>query len=156
SDVAKDYQQKFQEVLVDEYQDINHVQETIISLVSDDSSKGNRFMVGDVKQSIYRFRHADPTLSLEKYKRYAQSPELGKKRDYAKNLRSRENVLTSTNDVCRQILDKAVGELSYGSASELIYADTSYDDALLQNDKTELVLIDRDKEGYEEDEEKVE
>src|SRR5699024_12176028 len=66
SDVAKDYQQKFQEVLVDEYQAINHVQETIISLVSDDSSKGNRFMVGDVKQSSYRVSHAGPTLFQEK------------------------------------------------------------------------------------------
>src|SRR5699024_2239767 len=103
---------------------------------------------------IYRFRHADPTLFLEKYKRYAQSPELGKKIDLAKNFRSREDVLTSTNYVFRQILDEAVGEISYDSASELIYANKSYDDAPLQNDKTELILIDRDKEGYEEDEEK--
>src|SRR5699024_12303115 len=96
SDVAKDYQQKFQEVLVDEYQDINHMQETIISLVSDDSSKGNRFMVGDVKQSIYRYRHADATLFLATYKRYAQSPELGQKIDLAKSFRRGEDVLTST------------------------------------------------------------
>src|SRR5699024_1375358 len=58
SRIAKAYRDKFQEVLVDEYQDINHVQETILSLVSDRSGKGNLFMVGDVKQSIYRFRHA--------------------------------------------------------------------------------------------------
>src|SRR5699024_10572066 len=132
------------------------VQETIISLVSDDSSKGNRFMVGDVKQSIYRFRHADPTLFLEKYKRYAQNPELGKKIDLAKNFRIREEVLTRTNYVFRQILDEDVGEISYYSASELIYTNKSYDDATLSNDKTELILIDRDKEGYEENEEKIE
>src|SRR5699024_9513239 len=60
------------------------------------------------------------------------------------------------NDVFGQILDEAVGEISYDSASELIYANKSYDDAPLQNDKKELILIDRDKEGYEEDEEKEE
>src|SRR5690625_7825768 len=96
-------------------------------------------MVGYVKQSIYRFRHADPTLFLKKYKRYAQNPELGKKIDLAKNFRSREDVLTSTNYVFRQILDEDVGEISYDSASELIYANKSYDDALLSNDKTEII-----------------
>ena len=156
SRVAKEYQNKFKEVLVDEYQDINHVQETIISLVSDDTNQGNRFMVGDVKQSIYRFRHADPTLFLEKYKAYSNNPELGKKIDLAKNFRSRADVLTGTNYVFRQILDEAVGEITYDEASELIYANDSYDDAPLENDETELILIDRDAQGYEENDEKAE
>src|SRR5699024_9694410 len=86
---------------------------------------------------------------------YAQSPELGKKIDLAKNFRSREDVLTSTNYVFRQILDEAVGEISYDSASELIYANKSYDDAPLNNDKTELILIDRDTECYEDEETKI-
>lgn len=64
SRIALEYQDKFEEVLIDEYQDINHVQETILSLLSKSSKQGNRFMVGDVKQSIYRFRHADPTYLL--------------------------------------------------------------------------------------------
>ncbi len=156
SKVAKAYQNKFKEVLVDEYQDINHVQETIISLVSDDSDKGNLFMVGDVKQSIYRFRHADPTLFLGKHKTYSNNPERGKKIDLAKNFRSRANVLTGTNYVFRQILDEAVGEITYDEASELIYANDSYDDAPLLNDKTELILIDRDSQGYDENDEKIE
>src|SRR5699024_4475616 len=125
SRVAIEYQNKFKEVLVDEYQDINHVQETIISLVSDDSHKGNRFMVGDVKQSIYSFRHADPTLFLEKYKVFSNNPELGKKIDLARNFRSRADVLTGTNYVFRQILDEAVGEITYDEAAELIYANDS-------------------------------
>src|SRR5699024_8610200 len=104
----------------------------------------------------YRFRHADPTLFLEKYKRSAQNPALGKKIDLSKNFRSREEDLTSTNYVFRQILDEAVGEIRYAAASELIYANNSYDDEPLSNDTTELILIDRDKEGYEENEEKIE
>src|SRR5690625_4707628 len=135
---------------------MDDVQETIIAFVSDGSRKGNRFMVGDVRQSIYRLRHAVPISFIDKYRSSARSTELGKKIYLAKNNRNREDVLTSTNYVFRQILDEAVGEISYDSASELIYANKSYDDAPLQNDKTELILIDRDKEGYEEDEEKVE
>lgn len=156
SRIAKAYRDKFQEVLVDEYQDINHVQETILSLVSDRSGKGNLFMVGDVKQSIYRFRHADPTLFINKYKAYSKNPEFGKRIDLAKNFRSRADVLTSTNYIFRQILDEAVGEINYDKTAELIYANNSYDDAPLLNDKTELVIIDRDAQGYEEDDDKVE
>src|SRR5699024_2371702 len=70
SNVAKQYQAQFKEVYVDEYQDINLVQETIIQAVSDPSDRGNLFMVGDVKQSIYRFRSAEPRLFIEKYIAY--------------------------------------------------------------------------------------
>src|SRR5699024_1314973 len=106
--------------------------------------------------SLYRVRDADPTLTLDKYKGYAHSPELGKKIDVEKNFRNREDVLTSTNYGLSQSLDEAVEEISNDSASALVYANKSYNEAPLQNDKTELILIDRDKEGNEEDEEKVE
>ncbi len=155
SRIALEYQAKFEEVLIDEYQDINHVQETILSLLSKSSKQGNRFMVGDVKQSIYRFRHADPTLFIDKYKTYSNHPELGKKIDLAKNFRSRSDVLTATNYIFRQILDEAVGEITYDQTAELIYANDSYDDVPLLDAQTELILIDRDEQGYQEDEEQA-
>src|SRR5699024_11148164 len=67
SDIAEQYKKQFKEVFVDEYQDINFVQETILSIISKQETTGNRFMVGDVKQSIYRFRHAEPNLFMNKY-----------------------------------------------------------------------------------------
>src|SRR5699024_10919338 len=85
--VAIAYKQQFKEILVDEYQDINIVQETILSMVSDQIGAGNRFMVGDVKQSIYRFRHAEPTLFIQKYKQFAENPSDGLRIDLAKNFR---------------------------------------------------------------------
>ena len=148
SEVAESYQKKFTEVLVDEYQDINHVQETILSLVS----RGhNMFMVGDVKQSIYRFRHADPTLFINKYKAYEQSDESGYRIDLARNFRSRKDVLTGTNYIFRQILDEAVGEIDYDETAELIYANTSFDDYPFEGG-VDLLLIDRDDEAYEKSE----
>ncbi len=110
SEVAKFYQHQFKEILVDEYQDINNVQETILTVVSR-KDPGNMFMVGDVKQSIYRFRHAEPFLFIEKYKNYEKDESLGKQIDLAKNFRSRENVLLGANYIFRQIFDEALGEI---------------------------------------------
>src|SRR5699024_4737921 len=89
SSVAMFYKEQFKEVLVDEYQDINLVQETILRMVSDQTGNGNMFMVGDVKQSIYRFRHAEPSLFINKYNRYEEDPSLGMRIDLANNFRSR-------------------------------------------------------------------
>ncbi|MFP3442103.1 UvrD-helicase domain-containing protein, partial [Pantoea sp. SIMBA_133] len=85
----------FAEVLIDEYQDTNSVQETILNAISRTSEHGgNRFMVGDVKQSIYRFRLAEPGLFLAKYRSFGRSSEEPTKRiDLARNFRSREEVL---------------------------------------------------------------
>src|SRR5699024_11812259 len=96
SSVAKELRQKYEEVLVDEYQDTNMVQETILQLISREDP-GNLFMVGDVKQSIYRFRHAEPSLFIDKYKRFSKQTESGKRIDLAKNFRSRPQVLSATN-----------------------------------------------------------
>src|SRR5699024_12690323 len=73
STIDKQYQKRFKEVFVDEYQDINIVQEAILSAVSSDEQDGNMFMVGDVKQSIYRFRHAEPQLFIDKYRMYSEN-----------------------------------------------------------------------------------
>lgn len=145
SDIAHYYKNQFKEVLVDEYQDINHVQETILSVVSD-RENGNMFMVGDVKQSIYRFRHAEPKLFIEKYKRFKEDETLGRRIDLAKNFRSRKEVLTATNYIFKQILDETVGEIDYDERAELIYGNYSYEDFELKNPETELIIIDRDTE----------
>ncbi|MBC1953264.1 helicase-exonuclease AddAB subunit AddA [Listeria welshimeri] len=121
SDVAKNYQKQFKEVLIDEYQDTNMVQETILLLVTNsEESKGNLFMVGDVKQSIYRFRLAEPTLFMTKYQEYQQNGEgEGIRIDLSQNFRSRKEVLDATNFIFHQLMDKHVAEIDYDEAAEL-------------------------------------
>ena len=145
SEVAEMYQKQFKEILVDEYQDINNVQETILTVVSR-KNPGNMFMVGDVKQSIYRFRHAEPFLFIEKYKNYEKDESLGKRIDLARNFRSRENVLLGANYIFRQIFDEALGEITYDEKAELIYGNMNYEDFPIDHLETELLLVDRDTE----------
>ncbi|MFC3040656.1 helicase-exonuclease AddAB subunit AddA [Virgibacillus xinjiangensis] len=146
STVAKEYQRRFSEVLVDEYQDTNLVQETILTLISDRTGPGNMFMVGDVKQSIYRFRHAEPSLFIDKYKRFAGQDHPGARIDLASNFRSREHVLSGTNFIFRQILDEEVGEIRYDADAELIYGNKSYDELPFSSPSPELLIIDREAE----------
>lgn len=122
SQAALNLRERFEEVLVDEYQDINAVQEAIIQLVSrQGEAKPNLFMVGDVKQSIYRFRLADPGLFLKKYRSY---PTIGggteRRIDLARNFRSREGLVNAVNFIFRQIMTEAVGEIPYNASAELI------------------------------------
>lgn len=145
SEVALQYKNQFSEVLVDEYQDINLVQETILSMLSDQTGAGNRFMVGDVKQSIYGFRHAEPGLFIEKYNRFKEANSLAKRIDLARNFRSRKSVLDGANYIFRQIFDEKIGEIEYDQDAELIYANKMYDDIVLEEDEVELILIERDK-----------
>lgn len=152
SSVAEELRHKYEEVLVDEYQDTNMVQETLLKLISREAP-GNLFMVGDVKQSIYRFRHAEPSLFIEKYKRFSKEVHSGKRIDLAKNFRSREQVLTATNYIFRQILDEEVGEISYDQDAELIYGNMSYQEANQTDVEAELVIIDRSDQKSDEDEE---
>ncbi|MGL4849508.1 MAG: helicase-exonuclease AddAB subunit AddA [Clostridium sp.] len=113
--VALNFKEFFDEVLVDEYQDSNRVQEAIIDLVSrKNSDNPNVFMVGDVKQSIYRFRQAKPELFLEKYNTYSKK-EGGKDRviQLYKNFRSREEVIEGVNFIFKKLMSETVGELEY-------------------------------------------
>ncbi|MBM7554097.1 helicase-exonuclease AddAB subunit AddA [Thalassobacillus pellis] len=143
SSVAMDFQKKYTEVLVDEYQDTNLVQETLLRLITGDQG-GNLFMVGDVKQSIYRFRHAEPTLFLNKYEQFKLEENSGERIDLARNFRSRKQVLTATNYIFRQILDKEVGEMDYDPDAELIYSNTIYDELASSDAEAELLIIDRE------------
>lgn len=120
SSVASLYKQRFAEVLVDEYQDTNEIQETIISLVSNESEHvGNLFMVGDIKQSIYRFRHAEPRLFIEKATRFKQAGS-GQRIDLSQNFRSRAEVLHGINDLFIQLMDQDVSEIEYDEAARLV------------------------------------
>ena len=123
SDIAVDYRNRFAEVLVDEYQDVNLLQETIIQLVKrGGEADGNLFMVGDVKQSIYRFRLAEPMLFLGKYSRFTETDgDQGLKIDLNANFRSRKEVLDATNFVFAQVMGERVGEIDYDDAAALKY-----------------------------------
>lgn len=117
SQTALALRSRYREVMIDEYQDTNGVQELITSLLSDGK---NRFMVGDIKQSIYRFRQADPTIFLEKYNTYTHDPaSLTYRIDLNRNFRSDACVLASINFLFRQILSEQTLELSYGKEEAL-------------------------------------
>ena len=118
SEVALELQDTFKEIMVDEYQDTNGVQETIINLIS---KKDNRFYVGDVKQAIYSFRMADSSLFMNKYNTYGLMNDAIERRiDLAKNFRSHENILTTTNFIFYQIMTQEAAELDYGEKESLI------------------------------------
>lgn len=136
SETAMEYKAKFAEVLVDEYQDSNEVQEVLISMVSrKDDLNPNVFMVGDVKQSIYRFRQAKPELFMEKYRSYNDGiADKGKKILLYKNFRSRKNILSSVNFLFKGIMSERVGELDYTDEEALIYG-ASYDEDHQDEDK---------------------
>ncbi|OPX04290.1 helicase-exonuclease AddAB subunit AddA [Geobacillus sp. LEMMY01] len=155
SSAALEYQAQFDEVLVDEYQDTNLVQEAILQLVKKGSERtGNLFMVGDVKQSIYRFRLAEPMLFLDKYKRFtADGEEGGMKIDLASNFRSRREVLDGTNFLFAQLMGETVGEMVYDEAAQLKYG-ADYPEG--EDAAPEVMIINRQRASEEDEEEAAE
>ena len=135
--VRKDYQERFHEVMVDEYQDTNHIQERMIELLSNGH---NRFMVGDIKQSIYRFRQADPQIFNDKFHLYSQNSQEGKLILLKENFRSSSEVLSATNAVFERLMDKEVGEISYDDMHKLVYANSIISPN--PENKAELILYD--------------
>lgn len=129
----------YHEIMVDEYQDTNQLQESILqTLVNDDP--GNMFMVGDVKQSIYQFRQADPSLFLRKYTTYRQPESTdGETIVLAENFRSVNNVTDFTNLIFQQLMDTQVGEMDYDEDAHLKYGATDYPD---RGVPTEIMLYD--------------
>jgi ATP-dependent helicase/nuclease subunit A len=117
---AVEYRNRFEEILIDEYQDSNQVQEEIMTKICREDM-GNVFMVGDVKQSIYRFRHAKPELFLQKYKSYGNEiGEPGKKIKLYKNFRSRREIIDGVNYIFKQIMSRDMGELEYDDSEALL------------------------------------
>ena len=147
--VATDYQKHFAEIIVDEYQDSNLVQEYILEAVSGEyAGNFNRFMVGDVKQSIYRFRLARPELFMEKYEAYPRRTSECEVIDLSMNFRSRREVLDTTNTVFSKIMDASFGGITYDEAAALYYGATYYPEE--GNYDSELLLIEKpDKEDAE-------
>lgn len=152
SSAALACRKQYKEVLVDEYQDVNMVQEAILNLVTKDiEHEGNLFMVGDVKQSIYRFRLAEPNLFLGKYNRFAsQEAETGLRIDLAKNFRSRKEVLQGTNYIFKQIMGVSVGEIEYDESAELVKGAPYPEDTPFP---VELMVIDQEGKGEEDSQE---
>ena len=111
------YQERYHEVMVDEYQDTNHTQERMLDLLSRGQ---NRFMVGDIKQSIYRFRQADPQIFSDKFKAYQEDSSQGKLIVLKENFRSHLEVLEATNDVFKRLMDEEVGEIDYNETHYLV------------------------------------
>jgi len=145
SEIAKKYQDKFEEIAIDEYQDSNMVQEYILTSIS----KGNNiFMVGDVKQSIYKFRQAMPELFLNKYKTYKLKKEKSEADDLKiqlfKNFRSRKNILDTTNIIFQEIMSKDLGDVDYNE-DEYLNLGANYEEPQLENidfaGKTEINII---------------
>lgn len=118
--IGERYRRQFKEIMIDEYQDINRVQEAIIqALKTGGESDGNLFMVGDVKQSIYKFRQADPSLFITKSERFRTGGS-GRLISLNHNFRSRGEVLSLTNTVFEKIMDREVGEISYDDTHRLV------------------------------------
>ncbi len=143
---AKEMAEDFVEIMIDEYQDSNFVQEILLNAVSScKNGKNNIFMVGDVKQSIYKFRQAKPELFLDKYNKYADDYASGEmKIVLSKNFRSRKEVIESANLLFSQIMSKDLGGIEYDDDSKL-YLGAEYTE-VQQNQDTELIMIDTSKE----------
>ena len=150
SDVAMEYRQYFQEILIDEYQDSNLVQEYLLSAISgEEEGRYNRFMVGDVKQSIYKFRLARPELFLEKYDTYQETGDLCRI-DLAKNFRSRIQVVDAVNDVFSRIMSREIGGIAYDDKAAL-YPGANYPAAEDPAYGSEALLIRKPEKGEREE-----
>ena len=170
TDAAIELSEQFAEILIDEYQDSNMVQETILRSISrEDMGKPNRFMVGDVKQSIYKFRLAMPEIFMEKYGSYSCEEQTGEgevnyyqRIDLDKNFRSRDTVLQYVNRIFEQIMQRNIGGIVYDEAASLKYGEL-YEELLAPEEMppeedisriardTELILITEEASDAEED-----
>lgn len=121
--VREELKGSFKEIMIDEYQDTNDVQESFISMISND----NVYMVGDIKQAIYRFRGSNPDIFKDKYSKYANS-QGGKKIDLIKNFRSRNEVLDNINKIFCLLMDFSLGDAFYSKDHQMVYGNTMYDD----------------------------
>jgi len=121
--IANEIKEYFNEIMVDEYQDTSIIQEEFISLIS----KNNVYMVGDIKQSIYRFRNANPYIFQDKYNKYSKN-DGGYKIDLLKNFRSRSETLFNINEIFNLIMDDEIGNAEYRLSHNMMYGNTAYDE----------------------------
>ncbi len=143
-EIAKEIKNSFKEILIDEYQDTNDLQEEFISYIANN----NVYMVGDIKQAIYRFRNANPYLFKEKYDLY-QDGKLGIKIDLNKNFRSRKEVLANINTIFNELMDDSYGNANYQKDHQMIYGNLAYDENKSKSQDSNMdILTYCSKEGY--------
>ena len=146
SQVALEYRQYFKEILIDEYQDSNLVQEYLLKAISgEEDGQFNRFMVGDVKQSIYKFRLARPELFLEKYDAYTQEDSSCQRIDLARNFRSRREVVDTVNGIFAGIMSRQTGGIAYDERAALYVGADYYPEN--EGCGSELLLVEEPKDA---------
>ena len=147
TDVAKDYRTIYDEIMIDEYQDSNYIQELLLRSISgEDDGIFNRFMVGDIKQSIYRFRNANPELFIQKYESYPEDGDKCIRIDLSDNFRSRREVLSGVNAIFERVMSKDMGGVDYDDAAALHYGSVKYKESPCDN-RTELLVLLKDAES---------
>lgn len=157
TDAAKSLRDRFNEIIVDEYQDSNLLQESILNAISRKSlvtpefpeGRPNIFMVGDVKQSIYRFRRARPDLFMEKFETYSENTGMYRKILLRKNFRSRFQVLDATNIIFEWCMHKFFGRVEYDPDAALYLGNESYPDKNNEKYNPELIIAQTD--GFEDE-----
>ena len=139
-DIKEELKNSFKEICIDEYQDTSDIQEKFISLIENN----NVYMVGDVKQSIYRFRNANPYIFKSKYDSYSKN-ENGIKIDLLKNFRSRREVLENINEIFNQIMSNKIGGANYKETHQMVFGNISYEKEgkTTQNNYLELLTYDK-------------
>ena len=135
AEIADSYRRRFQEIFIDEYQDSNRVQEEILTRIA---RPGHLFMVGDVKQSIYGFRSADPGLFRFHYQEYKQDATKGQVVDMQHNFRSTKNILATVNDLFGSIMRESTAEMDYDSSARLLWMESQE-----TGQETEWLLLDK-------------
>ena len=137
SDIREELRDSFNEILVDEYQDTSDTQEAFINLIANN----NVYMVGDIKQSIYRFRNANPYIFKNKYDSYRDNPRLGMKIDLLNNFRSREEVLHDVNALFNLFMDDYIGGCDYKTSHQMIFGNKKYNEIGKTNQNNNLEIL---------------
>ncbi len=151
TEVAVSFQAEFEEILMDEYQDSNLVQETILKAVSrEEQGTPNMFMVGDVKQSIYKFRLAKPELFMDKYSSYSDEESLFQRINLHKNFRSRAQIIDLINFFFKQVMSQDLGDVTYDDTAALNLG-AQYEDVEGSNHDTEILLLHESQDDDEQD-----
>lgn len=144
--ICEELKSSFKEIMLDEYQDTSDIQEVLMSYISNN----NVYMVGDIKQSIYRFRNANPNIFLDKYDTYSADSTKGKVINLMRNFRSRKEVLDDINVLFNKIMEVSYGGVNYSKGHEFIFGNLSYDDHLFSNQSNNLEIYNYNKEkGFE-------
>lgn len=147
--VREEVKNSFKEILIDEYQDTNDLQEEFISLISNN----NVYMVGDIKQSIYKFRNANPYLFKSKYDLYNENKN-GIKIDLNKNFRSRKQVLYNINEIFEEIMNDDIGGADYNNGHAMVFGNNSYKE-LDYNTDLDIFTYDADDKEYSKEEKEI-